>query len=294
MEVTTTIGCKINCAYCPQDKLIRAYKSIGGIPKKMTLDSYKTILNKIPLSEVIAFSGFSEPWLNPQCTEMVLHTHNAGYKIAVFTTTVGMNKSDVEKIKIIPFKDFCLHLPDIEGYAKINVDNDYLQILDTIINGDIHNCKLMTMGTLPNQVKKIIGKNISPTKMVSRAGHVLGRSDIKIPPRLTGVIRCRSCGDFLNHIVVIPNGDVVLCCYDFGLQHILGNIITSDYNSLFTSETFKRLRLGLDDDSVELLCRYCENASTLDDYERLGRSRIINLKNDFLKKVRSVLKGFNQ
>ena len=292
MEITTTIGCKVNCAYCPQDKLIRAYQSKGGIPKRMTLDNYKTILNKIPLSEVIAFSGFSEPWLNPQCTEMVFHTYNAGYEIAVFTTAVGMNKSDVEKIKTIPFKRFSLHLPDIEGYAKIKLDNDYLATIEAIVNAKFHNLDFMTMGTLSREVKKIIDNSISPTKMISRAGNLLGRSDIIIPPRLAGIIRCRSCGDFLNHNVVIPNGDVVLCCYDFGLQHILGNLITEDYNSLFTSETFQRLRLGLDDDSVDLLCRYCENASSIDDYERLGKSRMINLKNYFFKKVGSVLKGF--
>ena len=67
---------------------------------------------------------------------------------------------------------FCLHLPDTEGYAKIKLNNDYLKTLDAIINEKIHNCDFMTMGTLPLQVRKMIGKRISPTKMVSRAGNL--------------------------------------------------------------------------------------------------------------------------
>ena len=30
MEITTRIGCKNNCAYCPQAKLIKAYQKRGG------------------------------------------------------------------------------------------------------------------------------------------------------------------------------------------------------------------------------------------------------------------------
>ena len=123
MEITTNIGCKINCAYCPQDMLVRAYRNIGDVPRVMTLDIFKMILSKIPTSVCIDFSGFSEPWLNHECTEMVLYTNKVGYEVAVFTTAVGMNILDVEKIKSIPFKRFCLHLPDVEGYSKIKLDN---------------------------------------------------------------------------------------------------------------------------------------------------------------------------
>ena len=85
-----------------------------------------------------------------------------------------------------------------------------------------------------------------------------------------------------------------MCCYDFGLQHILGNLITLDYNSLFTGETFQKLKQGLNDDSIESLCRYCENASIIDDYEHLNRKKIINIRNDFLKIVRSIFHVIHQ
>jgi peroxiredoxin family protein len=263
---------------------------MGNVPRVMTLNIFRTVLGKIPKSVCIDFSGFSEPWLNQECTEMVLYANDLGYEVSVFTTAVGMNISDFEKIKAISFKRFCLHLPDIEGYAKIKLDNNYLKTLDAIINGNVRNFDLMTMGTLPKQIRKMIGKRISPTKMVSRAGNLRSQNGIKNPSRLTGVIRCRSCGDLFNHNVLLPNGDVVVCCYDFGLQHILGNLIKSDYNSLFTGETFQELQKGLNDDSVELLCRYCENASSVDEYERLNRKEVTN-KKYFLDIISSLFRG---
>ncbi len=274
MEITTTIGCKVNCAYCPQDKFVEAYHKAVRAPERMTFDAYKTILNKIPLNEIILFSGFAEPWLNPQCTRMILYTHEVGYKIAVNTTAVGMTTSDVEKISGIPFKKFCLHLPDVEGYAKITLNENYLKTLEAIIKGNIRNCDFMAMGTLPPSVRIIIGKrHVFPTKMLPRAGNLTNRNDVTIPHRLKGPIRCsRSLTGFSDHNIVLPNGDVVLCCNDFGLQHVLGNLITSDYNALFTRDTYKLLRLGQEDDAVEILCRRCEYASS-----PIG-SRILYLK----------------
>ncbi len=272
IEITTIIGCRNRCDYCPQDKLVRAYQEIGGATR-MTLDAYKEMLSKIPAGTSIDFSGMAEPWLNPDCTEMVLHTHERGHEIAVFTTAVGMSIADVEKIKSIPFSHFKVHLPDTERYSKIEIDDSYLETLGAIVKSDILNCAFMTMGTLPPAVRKVIGKSVKRTKMMARAGNLTDREDVPQPRRLTGSIRCRSCGDCLNRNVLLPNGDVVLCCMDYGLKHILGNLLQSDYESLFSGEAFKRIQQGLDDDSHDVLCRYCDNASTLEDYTHPGEKK---------------------
>ena len=243
IEITTVIGCRNRCDYCPQDKLVRAYKDLSGATR-MTLDEYKKMLSKIPGGTSIDFSGMAEPWLNPDCTEMVLHTHERGYEIAVFTTAVGMSVADVEKIKSIPFSHFKVHLPDTERYSKIEIDDSYLETLGAIVKSDIPNCAFMTMGTLPQAVRKVIGKSVKRTKMMARAGNLTDREDVPQPRRLTGPIRCRSCGDCLNHNVLLPNGDVVLCCMDYGLQHILGNLLQSDYKSLFSSEVIQENTAG--------------------------------------------------
>ena len=265
LEITTVIGCKIRCAYCPQDKLVKAYAKRNNI-YKMTFDTFKQCLDKIPLHIHIHFSGMAEPWLNPECTRMLLYAHEKGYEIAVYTTAVGMTPLDVEKIESIPFRIFSVHLPDKERYSKIEVSDNYLETIGAISKSKIQNLEHMTMGTLPSEVRRLLKKRISKTSMLSRAGNIEGKTNVPTPTKLKGPIRCRSCSNLLNHNVLLPNGDVLLCCMDYGMQHILGNLILSDYTSLFNSKEFNRLQKGLNDDSLDVLCRHCENASSLEEY----------------------------
>jgi hypothetical protein len=57
--------------------------------------------------------------------------------------------------------------------------------------------------------------------------------------------------------VLLPNGDVVLCCNDYGMQHVLGNLLTDTYESLFRGKEFRKVVAGMKDDKSEILCRYC-------------------------------------
>lgn len=284
LEITTVIGCKIRCTYCPQDKLIKAYAKRSNI-YKMTFDTFEQCLDKIPLHIHIHFSGMAEPWLNPECTRMLLYAHEKGYEIAVYTTAVGMTPLDVEKIESIPFRIFSVHLPDKEKYSKIEVNDNYLETIGAISKSKIQNREYMTMGTLPPEVQQLIKKHISRTSMVSRAGNLEGKMCPSVPTKLKGPIRCRSCGNLFDHNVLLPNGDVLLCCMDYGMQHILGNLISSNYTSLFNGEEFCELQKGLDDDSFDILCRYCENASPLDEYNFLKKQNVV-------KKVKELIKRF--
>ena len=265
MEITTMIGCRVRCTYCPQDKLIQAYTKRSHVTK-MTFDTFKKCLDKIPLRVHIHFSGMSEPWLNPECTKMLLYAHQRGHEIAVYTTTAGMLKADVKNIESIPFRHFNVHLADKERYSKIEINNNYLETIDAILNSKIQNREYMTMGKLHPEVQQLIKKRISRTNMLSRAGNLKGKMSPPVPPKLKGPIRCRSAGNLFNHNVLLPNGDVLICCMDYGMQHILGNLISSNYASLFSGKEFYELQKSLNDDSFDILCRHCENASSLEEY----------------------------
>jgi hypothetical protein len=188
-----------------------------------------------------------------------------------------MPASDVKTIESIPFRHFNVHLADKERYSKINITDNYLETVDAVLNSKIQNRDFMTMGTLHPKVQKLIRKRISKTKMLSRAGNIRLKTYPPIPPRLKGSVYCRSAGNLFNHNVLLPNGDVLICCMDYGMQHILGNLVSSDYNSIFSGKEFYKLQKGLDDDSIDILCRYCENASPLDEYN-LQKGRDIKSK----------------
>lgn len=284
LEITTVIGCKNRCTYCPQDKLIKAYAKRSNICK-MTFDTFKRCLDKIPLHIHIHFSGMAEPWLNPECTRMLLHAHEKGYEIAVYTTAVGMTPLDVEKIESIPFRIFSVHLPDKERYSKIEVSDNYLKTTGAISKSKIQNREYMTMGTLPSEVRRLLKKRIAKTSMLSRAGNIKGKTNVPAPTKLKGPIRCRSCSDLLNHNVLLPNGDVLLCCMDYGMKHILGNLLSVNYASLFENDEYQKLQKGLNDDSFDILCRYCENASPLEEYNLTKKRSLVRKIRGYAKRL---------
>jgi hypothetical protein len=82
----------------------------------------------------------------------------------------------------------------------------------------------------------VIGRVDRPS---SRAGNLyaVARRDYQ------GVCR-RSVDHRVN--VMLPNGDVYLCCCDYGLKHKLGNLLTTNYNDLSRAETYE-------------LCHFCED-----------------------------------
>jgi hypothetical protein len=56
------------------------------------------------------------------------------------------------------------------------------------------------------------------------------------------------CIEDLYHNVVLPNGDVSLCCMDYGLKHIIGNIYEQEYDDIIPPPF-----------SCFKLCQTCEN-----------------------------------
>ena len=67
LEITTMVGCPLQCTFCPQTNLKGAY-STHKADKYLTGENFKRIVDKLPSHVRIDFSGMSEPWANPNCT----------------------------------------------------------------------------------------------------------------------------------------------------------------------------------------------------------------------------------
>jgi FkbM family methyltransferase len=265
MEFTTSIdtknGCVVDCVFCPQRTLQKSYKG----ERFLSLENFQKAVDKIPEEIRITFAGFTEPWLNPKTTEMLLYAHEKGHPISVFTTGIGMDVYDIEKIKDIPFAGnpnggFVLHLPDQERKAKHPITDRYIKVIEKFgeVHSQIQNFTLMCMGTVHDSVRHVFPE--APTyQMWSRAGNLLGESMIK-PELLNRKDEYKSvyhgdqpmtcgCLEKLYHNIMLPNGDVSLCCMDYGLEHILGNLLEQDYEEVIP-----------EDNTCFNLCRFCENA----------------------------------
>ena len=265
MEFTTSIdtqnGCVVDCVFCPQRTLQKSYKG----ERFMTLDNFKKAVDKLPQEVRVTFAGFTEPWLNKNCTDMVLYAHEKGHPISIFTTGIGMSIDDIERIKHIPFAGnpngcFTLHLPDQERKAKHPITKRYIELIEHLgkIQHEIHNFTTMCMGAVHEDVKHVFS-DAPVYDMWSRAGNLVGemimkpellerKEEWKMANHGEKQMTC-GCLEKMYHNVMLPNGDVSLCCMDYGLKHILGNLYEQDYEEIVpqNNQCFE-------------LCRLCENA----------------------------------
>ena len=265
MEFTTSIdtknGCVVDCVFCPQRTLQKSYKG----ERFLSLENFQKAVDKMPEEIRVTFAGFTEPWLNPKTTDMLLYANQKGHPISVFTTGIGMGVDDIERIKDIPYAGnpnggFVLHLPDQERKAKHPITDRYVKVIEKFgeVHKDIQNFTLMCMGTVHESVRHVFPD--APTyQMWSRAGNLLGESMMK-PELLNRKDEYKSvyhgeqpmtcgCLEKLYHNIMLPNGDVSLCCMDYGLEHILGNLLEQDYEDVIP-----------EDNTCFNLCRFCENA----------------------------------
>jgi len=267
MEITTIIpekGCVVDCVFCPQRTLTKVYTG----ERRMSLDDYKRAVDKIPQDVRITFAGFVEPWMHSECTEMVLYAHDTGHPVSIFTTGVGMSIDDIERIKHIPFAgapngNFTLHLPDQERKAKHPITKKYVEFIEHMgkIQHEIQNFTTMVMAGDVHEDVRHVFPNAPSYNMWSRAGNLIGETILK-PELLNNkfnsvfhgdVTMTCGCDERLYHNILLPNGDVSLCCMDYGLAEITGNLYEQDYVDVVPKPY-----------SVFDLCKYCENAVRLD------------------------------
>lgn len=257
LQITTKIGCTNACTYCPQERFIKAYRRKSN-NLLMGLDNFKSYIEKLPSEVNIWFAGMCEPWLNPGCTEMILFAHNKGHKICVFSTLIGITLSDIDLIESVPFGFFQIHLLSDHENETLLVNDDYLAVLDKISKSNINTSFHCHVKNPDLKVKLILDNNkktIEFRSLYQRSGNIKIKSRLSLT-RKRGIIGCRRN---LRNNVLLPNGDVILCSNDYGMKHVLGNIVSSSYESLFNGNEFAKVKQGLQDESIDILCRNCDN-----------------------------------
>lgn len=241
LEITTVSSCSVRCLICPQDLLKKSYRK--GSSKRLTRNEFVEALSSMPKHVRIHFSGLVEPWLNPECTSMLATALFRGYRVAVYTTCVGMNDYIKVAHKLAANRHLvdviCVHLPDGRNMTTATYGLNFIAALRAL--------------DMPREVMAMGGPNF---QQIDRAGNVA--------PNLTrhqGPIRCSFTDgpDKYDHNVLLPNGDVHLCCMDYGLRHKLGNLFEQTWDEIQNGEPMRMLREANATDG-DTLCRRCHGA----------------------------------
>lgn len=298
LEVSLNMGCSLNCVYCPQSLLLETYyKNNKSREGRLTFENFKKVLYKVQPGATISFSGMSEPFHNKECADMIKYAYEQGFEVWLNTTLMGMTPLDFEKIKHINFKNIFLHIPDKENRSKFIITNKYLLLLKRFIEryeSSIY--YYFCHGEIHNSVKGIIDQNkYDSLQPNSRAGslNITGVENISIK----GPIACYSAVSQPKTIstieappVMLPDGSLVLCCQDYGMKHVLGNLITQSWDEICVGEEYKKIINGMEDDSIDILCRKCNYAKKVEELPSmmLKKYRRGGLKRHIAKNVSCV------
>ena len=95
----------------------------------LSLGDFAKALSHVPTDVRIDFSGFSEPFFNPQAVDMIELAHDRGHEVSVISTLVGLKPSDVDRLAKVDTAGFVVHLPDPFGNAHIPMTDEYKEVL---------------------------------------------------------------------------------------------------------------------------------------------------------------------
>lgn len=134
IEITTVMGCKLNCRFCPQKTLLDAYEMTENSQKKrMTLEDFIRVLPQVYEDGTITFSGMSETFQNRESSKMMREAYERVFSLQLFTTLQGMQDDDFEVLQDVKFKMVVLHIPDEESNSKFIIDDVYISHLRRFI-----------------------------------------------------------------------------------------------------------------------------------------------------------------
>lgn len=271
LELTTMIGCPLMCSFCPQKLLKSSYSDDA---KYMSIDNLKVIVKKVPKNLEFQFSGMSEPWANPSCTDMLELVLHSGFNVSIYTTLYGMSRDDVTKVSELlsqfspKINKFVIHVPDKNGNMKgFKLTDRWLFAFDVLSNKKVfENVEVMTMdsaGVPHPSIQQLISKTPAFSGH-TRAGSLdveqITGQPISETPRNEFALTCRTT-PFYDRNVLLPNGDVVLCCMDYGLEHVIGNLLQSNYNEILRGHRLKQIdKINTEACfSKKSICKKCEN-----------------------------------
>jgi len=247
LEITTKIGCSNFCSYCPQSVLTEAYSKISD-ETMMSFDTFSECISKLSKDVKINFTGFCEPFLNTKTINMIEFAADRGHPIVVSTTLKGLQSSYISRLEKIDFVDFCVHLPSDKDINMVK-SSTYTNRLQAIIDSSIKNKKYHYHGDLMHEKARIVSE-VKKVGIITRAGN------LKNVP-YTEKIKPVTCKRKFSHPVLLPNGDLAICCMDYGLENIIGNLKTENPDDIYKNKPFLSF-LKKTKQNQGSLCHKCE------------------------------------
>lgn len=264
-EFSLAASCPVRCQACPQDVLARAY---GRSTRYLSPEAFETALAKIPPEYDICIAGFSEPYLNRHCSDFIRRIVEAGRTLRLFTTAMFSTDDDIDLLCSLPtyrVRFAVIHVPDALGRMRLMGCSwdDYRRRLRRLgacsfpIGFACHAGRNYAL-----EIADICGRRPCDQDLNTRGGNI--RADWIRETNHDEPLVCMGRSGLM-----LPDGRVLPCCMDWGLEHVMGNLLVDGWDFIQNSPGRQRIRENLAKPAG--LCQRCVEAVPRDAWEAMTK-----------------------
>ena len=224
-------------------------------PRYLTAEEFAALVPMLEGTqfETMSFGGFSEPFDNPEIVDLLTIAHELEFvdELAVYSNGEAMTPDTMRALAHVRFGtvDVSCHGFDPETYRRTRSFIDPAAVRENVMfllenHSNIADLTISVSGPFGSkesldelaELCAVSGARLFRRDLHSRAGLLrIGRSNGKSK---SGAFRCAKF-DF-EKPVLVPGGDLSLCCQDFALQYVIGNLHRRPFAELMAESPLRR------------------------------------------------------
>lgn len=280
VRIETSTSCNAGCVFCPHPT-----EDFTRKREVMSLDTYKFYLDKI-LNELgsqiteTTFSGFGEIFIDRGIVDKIAYAGTKNIDIHLLTNGSMLTPERIDKIYEIGVKDIrvSLHTTNPDSYGRVMNYKSSKFDFETVMNNVNY-----AIENKPKETQFIITADIVKENKNDIEQMVLDFEDrctleVWYPHNWVYGKEYRdksepntlkTCGRPFNGPIQIQiDGDIIMCCFDFNNELVLGNFKRQTLKEIFDGEIFQQLVKHHTDGTClesDFICNGCDQLKDKND-----------------------------
>ena len=284
VRIENSSACNAHCTICPREKLTR--------PRVIMLneDFARLVRQAHDLgAKIIAIYGYGEPLLDPGLATKIKLCTDLGLETFI-TTNASLLNSDLSHHILnagLTQIRFSMHGFDRKSYEAVHRGLSYFKVRSNIseflnINKHRHKRAVTMLTTIPSD-------DVSLDEIIDAWESDVDYLEIWKPHNWAGgrdfrtiVRKKKTCGrPWHGPLQINADGKVMVCCFDFNAEMIVGDTHKQDLRSIIIGKEFDKIRRAhREGDLTGLPCETCDQLNEYKEspllYSNRDASRAIN------------------
>jgi len=271
LYIETINQCNAKCFMCPVHKLSRPVGCLDWDLYQKVIDEYAQF------GKSVLLSNYGEPLLDPLLIERIKFAKRKGLRVGFFTNGWLLNrKMSKDLIETgLDWLNISVHAAHSQTYKRIYGGGSLekvtknIQLFLQLRNVDYKqanpgvNLRHLIMKENKGELPYFLNQWKSKVDFIGIGDGLSSRTDsfkfANVKDRIYK--RANPCMWPFHGLIVLPNGDVTICCEDWGGKVIVGNVQHSTILNIWNSDRMKKIcdyMLKCDWQLLHSICKRCD------------------------------------